>query len=132
MKRTLTILFGVAAVVVCVSLLNSEEAEGQSDRFNIDSFFDITYSIEFSPEGEIGVEALGITRDGYPADVPTDVARVIHAGDFTKIYVSHPGETLITEIDAVGSGVGRDLQISGLRVLQPKKSEHRGHVTVLK
>jgi hypothetical protein len=128
--RKLAFLFTIAAAAICITLLAHQEARATApgSDFTIDSFFDITYWLSVSPTGDIGVRAVGVTRDGQQAEVPTDVARVIHAGEITKVYVNHPDEDLITEIEALGD----QLHITGLRVVEPKKHKHKGHVTILK
>ena len=130
LKTSVANISAVAAAVVCVSILVSQEAMAQGN-FIVDSFFDITYTVEIDPAGGIGVTAVGILRSGERAKVPTDVLRVIRAGEITKIYVNHPNEEAITEIEVYlfGEVPGR---ITGLRITEPKKRTHRGHVTVLK
>ena len=129
MKRnnTMTLILAAATAVVCLSILHSQEAMAQG-RGAVDSFFDITYTVHIDAKGGIGVKAVGVTHSGERAEVQTDVVRVIRAGSITKIYVNHPDEQALTEIELYGD----DPEITGLKVVEPKKRTHRGHVTVLK
>lgn len=129
-RTDLGIVVAAVAIAALLSPLGGLRVHaGPSGDFNIDSFFDISYSVGMDAEGNITVKAVGVTHDGDVEELPTDIARVIRGGEFTTIYINHPGQELITEINAFG----KELQIVGLRVLgPPKKYRFRGHVTVLK
>ena len=128
MKQQLGILFGVVAVVACVSFLHNQEATAAGGDFNVDSFFDISYYVGESAEGGVDVRAAGVSREGEVSELLVDVARVVRAGEFTTLYVNHPDESLITEITTFG----KEYQVTGITVLSPTKGRHNGHVTVLK
>lgn len=127
-SRSITVLLAVAAAIAWLSGPLAQEALAQGGNFRVDSFFDITYTVEIGPLGGIGVTAVGVRLSGERGDVPTQLIRIIRAGEITKIYVSHPSEEAVTEIELLG----RDPHITGLKVTNPKKHKHRGHVTVLK
>jgi hypothetical protein len=90
--------------------------------------FDVTYTVHIDAKGGIEVKAVDVSREGDRREVETQVLRVARAGDIVKVFISHPGETAVTEIELRG----RDTEIVSLSISNHKKHTHRGHVTVLK
>jgi hypothetical protein len=125
-----TLIVAAAAAIACVAVLPIQPAMAQGERgkCRLGSLVDISYTVKIDARGDIEIVALTLSRTGEPKKIRTDILRIIRAGDLTRVYINHPGEEAVTEIELSAPGP----HITGLKVVNPKRQTHRGHVTVLK